>query len=119
MGGVIAAVLMVFMVPFNYFGIKVFGKSTVAFGIVKLFFYIVMERAGTPLFCMVLEMYLLSSRILSSVSSDVSGLAILYRQKYLFPVITIFGKLGIPWEDQHYSAARLVGINVRITGKRQ
>ncbi|MCL4337804.1 MAG: APC family permease [Candidatus Thermoplasmatota archaeon] len=40
MGGVIAAVLMVFMVPFNYFGIKVFGKSTVAFGIVKLFFYI-------------------------------------------------------------------------------
>ncbi len=40
LGGVIAAVLMVFMVPFNYFGIKVFGKSTVAFGIVKLFFYI-------------------------------------------------------------------------------
>ncbi len=40
LGGAIAAVLMLFMVPFNYFGIRAFGRSTVIFGIVKLFFFI-------------------------------------------------------------------------------
>jgi amino acid transporter len=39
-GAAIAAVLMIFMVPFNYFGVRAFGKSTVYFGIVKLFFYL-------------------------------------------------------------------------------
>lgn len=40
LGGLVAAVLLVLFVPFNYFGVKAFGKSTVYFGIVKLFFYI-------------------------------------------------------------------------------
>lgn len=40
LGALIAAVLMIFMIPFNYFGVKAFGRSTVYFGIVKLFFYI-------------------------------------------------------------------------------
>lgn len=40
LGGLVAAVLMLAMVPFNYFGIRVFGRSTVGFGIVKLFFYV-------------------------------------------------------------------------------
>ncbi|HLH86042.1 MAG TPA: APC family permease [Thermoplasmataceae archaeon] len=39
-GGAIAVALMLVMVPFNYFGVKAFGRSTVYFGIVKLFFYI-------------------------------------------------------------------------------
>ncbi|MEM3333990.1 MAG: APC family permease [Thermoplasmata archaeon] len=39
-GGLVAMGLMLFMVPFNYFGVKAFGKSTVYVGIVKLFFYI-------------------------------------------------------------------------------
>lgn len=39
-GGLIAAALMLVMIPFNYFGVRAFGRSTVYFGIVKLFFYI-------------------------------------------------------------------------------
>jgi len=40
LGGLVAVGLMGIMVPFNYFGVKAFGRSTVMFGIVKLFFYI-------------------------------------------------------------------------------
>ncbi len=39
-GGILAMVLMLLFIPFNYFGVKAFGKSTVGFGIVKLVLYI-------------------------------------------------------------------------------
>ncbi len=40
LGGLVAVGLMLIMIPFNYFGVRSFGRSTVGFGIVKLFFYI-------------------------------------------------------------------------------
>ncbi len=40
LGGIIAIILMVAFVPFNYFGVKAFGKSTFGIGIVKLVLYI-------------------------------------------------------------------------------
>lgn len=39
-GAIVAVALMVVMVPFNYFGVRAFGKSTVYFGLTKLFFYV-------------------------------------------------------------------------------
>ncbi len=39
-GAGLAVLLLLLMIPFNYFGTKVFGKSTFGLGIVKLAFYI-------------------------------------------------------------------------------
>lgn len=39
-GGIIALLLMLLFIPFNYFGVRAFGKSTVGFGIIKLILYL-------------------------------------------------------------------------------
>jgi len=39
-GAVVAVLLMILMIPFNYYGVKAFGRSTASFGAVKLAFYI-------------------------------------------------------------------------------
>ncbi|MGC9124375.1 MAG: APC family permease [Thermoplasmata archaeon] len=44
-GAVLAAVLLLIFIPFNYFGVKAFGKSKVYIGLVKLFFYIAVAIA--------------------------------------------------------------------------
>lgn len=41
-GAALAVLLMLIMIPFNYFGTKAFGKSTLYIGTVKLVFYIAM-----------------------------------------------------------------------------
>ena len=40
LGAIVAAVIMVLFLPFNYFGIKAFAKSTTPLGIVKLAMYL-------------------------------------------------------------------------------
>ncbi len=40
LGGIVAMILLGAFVPFNYFGVKAFGKSTLVFGLVKLTLYI-------------------------------------------------------------------------------
>ena len=39
-GAVLGVMLMLVFIPFNYFGVKAFGRSTVAIGIVKLVLYL-------------------------------------------------------------------------------
>lgn len=39
-GAVVAVLLMILMIPFNYYGVKAFGRSTASFGAIKLAFYI-------------------------------------------------------------------------------
>ncbi|WP_342765451.1 APC family permease [Vulcanisaeta sp. JCM 14467] len=41
LGAAVAAALILLMVPFNYFGVKVFGVSTTGIGIVKLILYLI------------------------------------------------------------------------------
>ncbi|MCL4333734.1 MAG: APC family permease [Candidatus Thermoplasmatota archaeon] len=40
LGAGLAVLLLLIMLPFNYFGTRVFGKSTLALGLVKLVFYL-------------------------------------------------------------------------------
>ncbi len=40
LGAVLGVILLMFFIPFNYFGVKAFGKSTSIFGIIKLVFYL-------------------------------------------------------------------------------
>ncbi|BCU70860.1 APC family permease [Stygiolobus caldivivus] len=39
-GVLVGVALLVFFIPFNYFGVKAFGKSTLTFGTIKLLMYI-------------------------------------------------------------------------------
>ena len=39
-GVILGVILLLLFVPFNYFGVKVFGRSTLAFGIIKLIMYV-------------------------------------------------------------------------------
>ncbi len=40
LGALIGIALLILFIPFNYFGVKVFGKSTSIFGVIKLIFYL-------------------------------------------------------------------------------
>lgn len=41
LGAIVGTILLLLFVPFNYFGVKAFGKSTYGLGIIKLLVYIV------------------------------------------------------------------------------
>jgi amino acid transporter len=41
LGAIVGTILLLLFVPFNYYGVKVFGKSTLGLGIFKLILYIV------------------------------------------------------------------------------
>uniref|UniRef100_A0A2U9ISP1 Amino acid transporter n=1 Tax=Metallosphaera hakonensis JCM 8857 = DSM 7519 TaxID=1293036 RepID=A0A2U9ISP1_9CREN len=40
LGGIVGVVLLLLFIPFNYFGVKAFGRSTTSIGSLKLIFYI-------------------------------------------------------------------------------
>lgn len=40
LGAIVAVILMLLMIPFNYYGVKAFGLSTASLGTVKLAFYV-------------------------------------------------------------------------------
>src|SRR5579875_1399059 len=40
LGAAVAVVLMLIMIPFNYYGVRAFGMSTTPFGVIKLLLYI-------------------------------------------------------------------------------
>ncbi|MCH1771227.1 MULTISPECIES: APC family permease [Metallosphaera] len=39
-GGLVGVILLILFIPFNYFGVKAFGRSTTSFGAVKLVLYV-------------------------------------------------------------------------------
>jgi amino acid transporter len=49
-GAALAVVLLLIMIPFNYFGTRAFGKSTFYFGSVKLIFYLAMAFGLAAIF---------------------------------------------------------------------
>ncbi|MEM3320181.1 MAG: APC family permease [Metallosphaera sp.] len=40
LGGIVGVVLLLLFIPFNYFGVRAFGRSTTAFGSIKLVLYV-------------------------------------------------------------------------------
>ena len=40
LGAIVGVILLLLFIPFNYFGVRAFGKSTSLFGVVKLIFYL-------------------------------------------------------------------------------
>lgn len=40
LGGLVGVILLILFIPFNYFGVKAFGRSTTSFGAVKLVLYV-------------------------------------------------------------------------------
>ncbi|MEM0121286.1 MAG: APC family permease [Thermoprotei archaeon] len=50
LGALVAVVLMLIMIPFNYYGVGAFGKSTTPFGAIKLLLYIAVGVALASVF---------------------------------------------------------------------